>query len=71
MNLQNVRNNANTPHVSVEREGFIVDYFRTDEFRSSKHFTNLLSGLDFSAESKIDQFKRMTTATFKHYIFGF
>lgn len=54
--LQNVTNNTNTPHVWLEADRFVIQYFGTNEFGRSKQHTNWAIRFDTLRKSKVDDF---------------
>ena len=71
IDLQNVGDDANAPHVGCEWQGLVVDNLRTDKFRCSQHFPDLLARFDFSAQPEINQFEQVPVLIFQHDVFRF
>ena len=61
-----VRDNADTPHVRVQGEGFVVDHFGAHEFRRAKHLPDLFPGLDLPTEAEVDQLQQVAVGALEH-----
>lgn len=68
--LQNITNNADTPHVRAEADGIEIDHLWGDKLGCAEEDLHLFLGIVFARQAKVNKFDAISGARQAHDVLG-